>query len=51
MDDASVRGAVVQIDALLEGDGGVFVLAGRGRDGSIPPDWRVAELRGCCDEG
>jgi hypothetical protein len=30
MDDASVRGAVVQIDALLEADGVVFVLAGRG---------------------
>ena len=29
MDDASVRRAVVQIDALLEGDGVVFVLAGR----------------------
>ena len=31
MDDASVRRAVVQIDTLLEGDGVVFVLAGRGR--------------------
>ena len=31
MDDASVRRAVVQIDALLEGDDVVFVLAGRGR--------------------
>ena len=49
MDDASVR-RVVQIDALPEGDGVVFVLESR-PGGSIPLDWRVAELRGCFDEG
>jgi len=41
MDDASVRRAVVQIDTLLEGDGVVFVLAGRG--GWINSAWLA-----CC---
>jgi hypothetical protein len=51
MDDASVRRAVVQIDALLEGDGIVFVLAGRGRMDQFRLTGVLPSCAGCCGEG
>jgi hypothetical protein len=54
MGDANDRRAVVQIghqlDALLEGDGVVFFLAGRGLPDQFRLTWDVAELRECGDE-
>src|SRR5271157_1979068 len=54
MGDTGDRRAVVQIghqlDALLEGDGVVFVLAGRGLTDEFRLTWDVAELREGGDE-